>query len=288
VHRPERPDPYPPQGLDLSRPNVARVYDWYLGGTANWAIDREFGQRVLQTMPLARPMATANRLFLHRAVRKLVKLGVRQFVDIGSGVPTMGNTHQVAGEVSADSRVVYVDNEPVAVAHSQVLLEENGDPARHAVINADLRDPDRLWERVGATGVLDLSQPVAVLIIAVMHVAQPGPDGADVGPAAVARYRELLPSGSYLGISQVSDEGVPEHLRQTLVDLKAMYDRSGNPVVWRSHADIAALFGDFELVEPGLSWVPEWHPEESSDSAPTVAFSTPSESICYAGVGRKP
>lgn len=285
----ERPseDPYPPQGVDLERPSVARIYDYLLGGDANWAIDRRFGQQALTQLPLLRPIAMSNRLFLHRAVRYLARRGVRQFVDIGSGVPTMGNTHAVADEVTEGSRVVYIDHEPVAVAHSQVLLERHGDLSRHAVINADFRDPDRLWNRVLDTGVLNLDEPVAMLFIAVLHVQQLGPDGTDISPQAIARYRELLPEGSYMGLSHVTDEGVPENLDQDLVELKQIYDRSTSPVIWRSQQEIRDLFGDFELVEPGLAWTAEWHPEETSPNSPNIHFTTPNESVIQAGVGRK-
>jgi hypothetical protein len=281
-------DPFPPQGVDLEHPSVARVYDWYLGGTANWAIDREFGERVLTTFPLLRPIAIANRLFLHRVVRHLVRKGVKQFVDIGSGVPTMGNTHQVADEVAPDSHVVYIDHEPVAVAHSQVLLEKDGDPARHAAINADLRNPDRLWQQVIETGVIDLDEPIALLVIAVLHVQQPDADGVDVGPRAIARYRELLPAGSYLAISHITDDGVPEEVGERLVELKQMYDTSSSPVIWRSHDQIRDLFGDFELLPPGMGWTPSWHPEETGPTSPVIEFDQPNEAVIWAGVGRKP
>jgi hypothetical protein len=281
-------DPFPPQGVDLEHPSVARVYDWYLGGTANWAIDREFGERVLSMFPLLRPIAIANRLFLHRAVRHLVGLGVRQFVDVGSGVPTMGNTHQVADEVAPDSRVVYIDHEPVAVAHSQVLLEKSGDPARHAVINADLRSPDRLWQRVVETGVIDLDEPIALLVIAVLHVQQPDADGVDAGPRAMARYRELLPPGSYLAVSHLTDDGVPDDMTDKLVELKKMYDTSSSPVIWRTHDQIRALLGDFDLVPPGMGWTQSWHPEETGPNSPVIDFERPNEAAIWAGVGRKP
>jgi hypothetical protein len=281
-------DPFPPKGVDLERPSVARVYDWYLGGTANWAIDREFGERVLAMFPLLRPIAIANRLFLHRVVRHLVRLGVRQFVDIGSGVPTMGNTHQVADEVAPDSHVVYIDNEPVAVAHSQVLLEKNGDPDRHAVVNADLRNPDRLWQRVIETGVIDMEKPIALLVIAVLHVQQPDADGVDVGPRAMARYRELLPGGSYLAVSHLTDEGVPADLAEKLVELKQMYDASSSPVIWRSHDQIRQFLGDFEPVPPGMGWTPSWHPEETGPNSPVIEFDRQNEAAIWAGVGRKP
>ena len=282
-------DPFPPQGVDLDRPSVARVYDWYLGGTANWAIDREFGKKVLSVFPTARPGAIANRLFLHRAVRYLARLGVRQFVDIGSGIPTMGNTHQVADEVAPDSKVVYIDNEAVAVAHSQVLLEQHGDPARHAAINGDLRDTDRLWQRVVETGLIDLGEPIALLIIAVLHFNQPGPDGLDMGPQAVSRYRELLPSGSYLTISNATYEGLPEQNEAQAVNAQRMYKTSSSSsTIFRSHQEIRALFGDFDLVEPGMCWAPLWHPEESSQTAPMITFVSPNESGMWVGVGRKP
>lgn len=280
-------EPAAPPGVDLEHPSVARIYDYYLGGTTNWAIDREFGKKVLARFPLVRLAAKSNRLFLHRAVRHLVRLGVRQFVDIGSGVPTMGSTHQVAKELCDDARVVYVDNEPVAVAHSQILLDENGDPTRHAAINADLREPDELWQRVREIEVLDLTKPVAVLIIAVLHVQQPGPDGCDAGPAAVARIRHLMAPGSYLAISHATADGVPPEMDTQMVELKKLYDSRSSAVTWRPHADIVELFGDFELIEPGVTWTPLWHPEETSPSAPKISFASPNESIAYAGVGRK-
>jgi hypothetical protein len=277
-----------PPGVDLEHPSVARVYDFYLGGTANWAIDREFGKKVLAQFPLLRPVAKANRIFLQRAVRHLVRQGVRQFIDIGSGVPTMGSTHEIADELSKDSRVVYIDNEPVAVAHSQMLLDQKGDTGRHAVINADLREPDELWQRVRETEVLDLTKPVAILLVAVLHVQQPGPDGTDIGPAAVARYRQLVAPGSYLAISHITSEGVPAELDERLVELKKMYDNRSSPVIWRTHDEIRGLFGDFPLVEPGLTWTTLWHPEETSSTAPVITFATPNESVAVAGVGRKP
>jgi O-methyltransferase involved in polyketide biosynthesis len=283
---PER-DPSPPPGVDLDRPSVARVYDWYLGGTSNWAIDREFGERVLTAMPIVKPIAMANRLFLNRLVRYLVRAGVRQFVDIGAGIPTMGSTHQVADGLAKDTRVVYADHEPVAVAHSRALLEKYGDPNRHAAINGDLRDPDGLWERVLATGVIDPEQPIALLLIAVLHVQQLDADGVEIGPTVVARYRELLSSGSYLAISHGTTEGLPEQVEAQLNALKRMYDASGSPVIWRSHAEIEAMLGDFELVEPGMTWTSLWHPEETGSDAPSIEFDSPEESVVYVGVGRK-
>jgi hypothetical protein len=274
--------------VNLESPNVARVYDWYLGGTTNYAVDREFGKKVLADFPLLRPIALANRLFLHRVVRYLAaELGVSQFVDIGSGVPTMGSTHQVADEIRQDSRVVYIDHEPIAVAHSQLLLDRHGDPERHAVVQADLRDPGEVWQRVADTGVIDVAKPVALLLIAVLHVQQPGPDGVEAGPVAVARYRKLLVPGSYLAISHITDDGVPDRVVDDLAELKRKYDTSSSPVIWRSRTEINALFGDFGLVEPGVVWTPLWHPEASGPGAPVVPLAMPEESVIWAGVGRK-
>jgi hypothetical protein len=278
----------------LERPSVARVYDYYLGGTTNWAVDREFGDRVLERFPLLRDIALANRLFLHRVVRYLVKRGVRQFLDIGAGVPTEGNTHQVADDAKRDAdqvpdvRVVYVDNDPVAVAHASMLLDSEGDPARHAVIQADLRDPDALWQKALETDLLDPNEPIALLLIAILHVHQPGADGTDIGAESVARLRELLPKCSYLAVSHITDEGVPDELGDKLVELKRMYDESSSSdVIWRSHADVEALLDNFQLVEPSWAWTPEWRPEETGPNARTVTFRTPNESVIWAGAGEK-
>ncbi|MFD2416366.1 SAM-dependent methyltransferase [Amycolatopsis pigmentata] len=271
----------------MDRPSVARVYDYYLGGTANYEVDREFGEKVLADFPLLKPIARANRLFLHRVVRYLAQRGVSQFVDIGSGVPTMGSTHQVADETGRNTRVVYVDHEPTAVAHSRTLLETSGDPRRHAVLHADLREPDELWRQMADTGLIDLGKPVALLLIAVLHVQQPGPDGTEIGPASVARYRELLPPGSYLAISHITDDGVPVGLADALVGLKRKYDESGSPVIWRSRAEIGALMGDFAGIAPGMTWTSLWHPEASGPGAPAVRFAAPEESAIWGGVGHK-
>lgn len=274
--------------IDLSKPSVARVYDYLLDGTTNWAIDREFARRLVERYPLVKRIAKANRLFLDRAVRYLVDAGIRQFIDIGAGVPTMGNTHQAADSIAADSHVVYVDHDPMAVTHSRALLAERGDTTRHAVVNADLRDPRHLWEEVVKTGVIDVDQPVGLMMIAVLHVQQLDDSGRDIGPECVARYRELLPHGSYLAVSHATDDQVPEGIDRTLADIKTMYDSNGSPVIWRDHRAVEELFGDFTLVAPGVVWTPDWHPECASPAIETIDFTESNESVIWAGVARKP
>jgi hypothetical protein len=280
-------EPPPAAGVDLSRPNVARVYDYLLGGHANWAIDREFAKKVMSAFPLAPMIAKANRLFLHRVVRHLVGIGVRQFIDVGSGVPTMGATHEIAEETGQPCRVVYVDNEPVAVAHSQVLLDEFGDPLRHASINADLRAPDELWQRALACDVLDPTKPVALLMLAVLHFRQPGWDGVDIGTASMARLRELLSAGSYLAISHATVDDVPATIAAQCAQAKDMFDHRSSPMVFRSAGEILGLFGDFDIVDPGVAWTAMWHPEHARPSEPLIRFTKPNESAVLAGLARK-
>lgn len=252
-------------------------------------MDRQFGERILAAFPLVRPIAKANRLFLQRAVRRLMRLGVEQFVDIGSGVPTMGNTYAVADEYSPGSaRVVHVDNDPATVDHARELIERSGDRIRHAVVLADLREPDRLWQRVAETGVVDLSAPVALLLIAVLHLRQLDDAGVDSAPRVVARCRELLATGSYLAISHATKEGVPDEVRARLAGIGRMYDTHASPGVWRTRGEIADLFGDFELVDPGLTWTPLWRPEQTARDTPDLTFDSPNESVLLAGVARKP
>jgi len=279
--------------VDLDRPSVARVYDYYLGGTTNWAIDRAFGNRVLRRFPLMSDIARSNQSFLDRVVRHLVKLGVRQFLDVGSGALTRGNTHQVADALARSSgrepdvKVVYADLDPVAVAHAELLVSRDGDPRRHAVIEADLRSPEDLWQQALDTGVIDPEQPVALLLIAVLHVHQPNADGVDIGPESAVRLRARLPAGSYVAISHMTDEGVPDEVGERLAEIKRMYDTwSSSNLIWRSRAAIAQMLSGLRLLEPGWTWTPAWHPDETTSTASPTAFPSPSHAGVWAGVGR--
>ena len=273
-------------GVDLQHPSVARVYDYLLDGTTHWAVDKSFGKRLLSDFPEFQAIARANRMFVHRVVRHLAKRGVRQFIDIGSGVLSTANTHQIADDAAPGTKVVYVDNEPIAVAHAELLLDEEGDPDRHAVVKADLRKPQELWQRVFATRLLDEREPVAMLMFSVLHILRPEPGDRDPAAQLMACYRDLLPEGSYLGVSHVTAEDLPAELPAKLDGLRRLYrDRLCTRAYCRTRGAINALLGDLEVLRPGMVWIPQWHPEESTTD---VSFPTPNHSGIWAGVGRKP
>lgn len=245
----ERPTWAPPE-VDLDRPSPARIYDYMLGGSHNFAVDREMAEQVLAAAPQVRLAAHANRAFLRRAVEYLVGAGIRQFLDIGSGVPTVGNVHEVAKRRAGDTRVVYVDIDPVAVAHSEAIVA--GDP-NVAVLRADARDPDSILDHPVVTGLLDLERPVAVLLVGLLHFI---PDAADP-IRMLGRYLGRVPSGSYLVISQVTK---PERLTPEQQAASDRYQQT-TPVALRTPAEIAAFFTGLDLVEPGLVDSFEWRPE---------------------------
>lgn len=266
----------------LDRPSAARVYDYFLGGGTNYAIDREFAAKIRERVPLIGQYMRTSRQFLARAVRHCAELGVTQFLDIGSGLPTEGNVHDVADRTrpQRDTRVVYVDNEPIALAHSTLLLADTADENRHRAIAADLMRPEELWERVHETGIIDFSQPVALIVNAVLHFVK----DADDPDGILAAYRRALAPGSMLVLSQMTDENPrSEDERQALRDLLAYYEETTNPAQLRSTEEFARFFGDWELLEPGLVYAPAWHP----DAEGTVFASAPSESRVIGGVARK-
>lgn len=260
--------------VDLDHPNPARVYDYFLGGSANWAIDRVFGDRLAELVPIIRLGARVNREFLGRAVRHAVRNGITQFLDLGSGVPTVGNVHEVADTIDPGSRCVYVDCEPVAVAHAKVLLEKHGDPARHAVLHADLRDVDAVWKQALATRVLDPAEPIGLLMVSVLHFLDP----QDEVPAVVAAYRDLLPPGSQLVISHATFDELPDENRREFQAAVDLYRHAGINASPRDRETVRGYFGDFELVEPGLAWLPEWHVEDG----PALMRENPA-ACCFVG-----
>lgn len=269
----DRPQ-WSPDDVDPARPSVARVYDYYLGGSHNFEADREFGRRALEAFPDALSAIRDNRHFLRRAVRYACGSGVHQFLDLGSGIPTVGTVHEVAHEVEPGARVVYVDHDPVAVMHSVALLETV--PGATA-IRADLREPSRVLDAVRADGLLDLERPIAVLLAWVLHFVQD-----DERPAELVRdYVRALAPGSLVALSHTRSDGRPETLGMARV-----YDDDdaspGRPRL-RSRAEIAGLFGDLTLVEPGLVVLPRWRPELTGD--PVAADVDDHPGLC--GVGRR-
>jgi hypothetical protein len=270
----DRPS-WAPVEVDPTRPSVARVYDFYLGGSHNFESDRQFGQHVLRAMPRLPTILREAREFLRRVVVYLCQAGIDQFLDLGSGIPTVGNVHEVAHSVNPHARVVYVDHDAVAIAHSHALLEGN---RYTAAVQADLREPVTTLDAAVATGLIDLRRPVGVLLLSVLHFI---PD-QDQPQALVDRYMEAAAPGSYLALSCACGDG-----RAETGAVEEVYERRDSPMRMRmrSWAAIEAFFGDLTLVDPGLVLVPAWHPELADDLEPQAAI--PADYPGVAGLGRR-
>jgi SAM-dependent methyltransferase len=258
-----------PADIDTERPSAARMYDYYLGGAHNFAADRQLAEQMIARYPDMPLIVQANRAFLRRAVEFLVDAGVRQFVDIGSGVPTVGHVHEIAQRAAPESRVVFVDIDPVAVAHSRQILTDND---RTTVIQEDIRRPEQILNHPETRRLLDLEQPVAVLVVALFHFI------ADDPVSILARLTRPLASGSYLVISHGSDDA------RDAAEGTEIYRRGGIELISRTRAQVEEMFGGLDLVEPGVVWIPQWRPESSLDAY----HDQPERSMGYAGVGRKP
>jgi SAM-dependent methyltransferase len=260
-----------PANIDLSRPSAARIYDYFLGGAHNFAVDRRLAKQIAAMTPTIGQTMRSNRAFLRRAVRFLVGAGVRQFLDIGSGIPTVGNVHEVAQRAAAESRVVYVDVDPVAVAHSRAILAGND---RTAVLRADLRDPDRILADAWALDLLRAGEPIGVLLAGVLHFVPDSDDPAGI----VARLRDALAPGSYLLISHATADGQPPEV----IEGQRLSTRTDMEITLRSRADIARFFDGFTLVEPGLVGIPWWRPDPAEPRE-----EHPERVGAYAGVGHR-
>ncbi|MFC4114893.1 SAM-dependent methyltransferase [Nonomuraea zeae] len=259
-------------GFDPRTPNAARLYDYYLGGKDHFPADRVAAEKILKVAPELRAAARANRAFLARAVRFLAEAGITQFLDIGTGLPAQSNVHEVAGKVHQDARVVYVDRDPVVLVHGRALLAGHGDTT---VVEGDLREPHQILKNPDVTRVIDFNRPVGVLLLAVMHYLTE----SDRPQEVVASLRDALAPGSHLVVSH----GTSDARAAAVEKATEVYRRAGLPLTLRGRAGITALFEGFELVEPGVVWLPEWHPEQ----ADLIDFASgPESSLLLCGVGR--
>ncbi len=267
-----------PPGVDPARPSSARIYDYLLGGSHSFDSDRAAAERLRKQMPEVADTAWANRGFHQRAAKWIAEQGVDQFIDIGPGLPALGNTHDITRRVNPRARVVYADNDPVVLAHGGELL--SGDDAA-AMLLADIREPDELLAAARGTGLIDFAAPVGLMMTAVLHFVS----GDDDPKALIARYSSALASGSYLAMSHRTTDHKPPMALQTLAEVGA---NAAGGSYYRSKAEIRELFDGLELVRPyegaeaDVTWVGLWGCED-----PVLADSEGSRWL-YCGVARKP
>jgi S-adenosyl methyltransferase len=258
--------------IDTSRAHPARMYDYYLGGQDNYEVDREAAQRVIDAVPDVIPSAVANREFLRRAVRFVAGTGIRQFVDIGTGMPTPPNPYDIARSVSPDVNMAYVDNDPIVAVHAEARLTSSENTG---FFLADIREPRGILEHPALGKLIDLGQPLALMILAVLHFVTDDEDPHRI----VGELREALPAGSLLILSHVTADF---HEGAFPSEVRAVYDRATASLHPRTKAQVAKLFDGFEMVKPGLVQVPLWRPDgpvPAPDQLRRVAF--------YGGVGVK-
>lgn len=258
------------RSIDLELASAARIYDAFLGGSHNFGIEQRFVDEAETALPGITRVYRENRAFLRRTVEHLLDNGVHQFLDIGSGIPTIGHIHEIAHRHTDDFQVLYVDNEPLTVAHSKPLLAN--EPGT-AIIQADCREPQSILQAPETGELLDLRNPVALLMSAVLHFVA----DVDDPQGLVATYRNALAPGSYLVLSHVTDSVSPVEMRV----LQELYAHSADPITARSIDWIDALFGDFELVAPGSNFLSDWRPD------PGEAPLNPPFQLLYGGLAMK-
>ncbi|QSB14633.1 SAM-dependent methyltransferase [Natronosporangium hydrolyticum] len=266
---------YGPKELDLEVPSAARAYDYLLGGSHNFKIDRDFANQVREHSPWTPNVTRLNRSFLGRVVRFCLDQGITQFLDLGSGIPTVGNVHEVAQQRVPDARVVYVDYEPVAYQHASAMLADNPNAT---IIQADIRDPEFILNHPETRELLDFSRPLGLLIVGVLLFIGPEDQPAEL----VRAYRERLAPGSYLAISHITGEHASPELQAQLAATVAAYREANEQLVIRDHAEISSWFAGMELVEPGVTFLPDWRPD-TPDEAQDLA-----RPLGYGGVARQP
>jgi S-adenosyl methyltransferase len=257
-YAPDMPDDSRKQDLRTDRPTPARMYDYYLGGKDNFAVDREAAEQVLSAAPEVRVLARENRAFLGRAVRYLTaEAGIRQFIDVGTGLPTQGNVHEIAQSVDPAARVVYVDNDPIVRAHAKALLPADGTTA---VIEADMREPGAILDHPDLRRLIDFDRPVAVLFMSVLHFIADEDDPYGI----VAAFRDRAVPGSHLALSHITS---PERNADGAAAAANVYtSRATSPAILRTPKEIGAMFDGYDLVEPGLVYLPRWRPDPGSDT----------------------
>ncbi|MER7767219.1 SAM-dependent methyltransferase [Kitasatospora sp. NPDC096140] len=262
-----------PADLRPDIPHPARMYDYYLGGKDNFPADRAAAEKALAANPEFRSTARANRGFLTRAVRCVAELGIDQFLDVGTGIPTVGNTHEIARAADPGARVVYVDNDPIVLSHARALMAGPGH-GRTTVIRADLRQPAALLDAVRAVELLDLSRPVGLVLAAVLHFLR----DEDEPYRAVTTLLDALPSGSHLVLSHGTADFIPAVVRDRVT---GVYDKATAPLVGRTRAEVRTFLDGLDLLDPGVVTVPLWRP----DTAPAPGADRVS---MYGAVARKP
>ncbi|GAA2812519.1 SAM-dependent methyltransferase [Crossiella cryophila] len=262
-----------PPGVDITTPSIARVYDYVLGGSHNFAVDRDTAETLKRIAPGLRRVARLNRAFMARAVRYQMAQGIRQFLDIGSGIPTVGNVHEIAQRIDPACRVVYLDRDPVAVAHSELMLEQTPGTG---VVHADMRDFERVIGSAAVRQLIDFDEPVGLLFMLVLHWLPEESKPVEL----MGDYRDLLAPGSYLALTHATHD----EQKQDLEDLgdAIRISRSADQVTPRTYEEILALIGDFELVEPGLVGCADWRAD-----GPGAIADPSSNDYTYAGVARK-
>jgi hypothetical protein len=254
-------------------PSPARMYDYFLGGYHNFEVDRAAAEKVKEINPEAPMVMRANRAFLRRVVSFLAHRGIDQFLDIGSGIPTAGNVHEIAHQVNPDCRVVYVDVESVAVRHAEEILAAEPNAG---VIEADARRPEEITVHPEVLRHLDFGRPVAVLLFCVLHFFEEDEEALH----AVRTLRDTLASGSYVAISHATNDGLSEEHRERI---EKVYSRTAAPLTMRPREPIEGFFMGLGMVEPGLTFVPLWQPESEED----IFLGSPEHSVTYGGVGYK-
>jgi len=259
-----------PADVDIDKPSIARIYDYLLGGYHNFEVDRVIAKKSLEIYPDLALASQANRAFLRRAVHYLLEQGISQFIDIGSGIPTVGHVHELARKQNPKNRVVYVDIDPVVIAHSKAILQDN--PNALAFL-ADARDPDGIYRHIEEVGLLDFSKPVALLFISLFHFIH----DENIVRQLVETYFNKLVSGSRLVFTHGTYENIPSSITDGIMELSA---KSSTPAKYRGYDDIASLFPNLEFVEPGIVYTPLWRPEGAED----IFLNQPERSLAYAGV----